>query len=328
MNKLIIVMASVLSLVALLAAGCVPAPMVASTGTIEVLVTDAPPREEVTSIMVTLVEVQVHKASAEREQVSGTDNQTPEQEQQQVQQGNGEWITIDMSGNTTFDLLQIQGIEQFLGESEVEAAKYTQVRLVVDKIQVRLGSGNLTDATLPSKELKLVHPFDVIAGETIALVIDFDADKMVTVTGAGKIIVKPVIKLTVRKEEPTGQKGEQETKETLTLEDTIWVLESYGDSNNLNTVLEDTGITAEFKSAEGKIGGSAGCNSYFVGYEINKNELTIIPPIGSTMMACPEPVMEQERKYLEAIEAAESYEIEGDKLRINCGEQVLIFNQK
>jgi len=305
-----------------------PLPVPEVNGTIIVYVTDAPPREEVTSIMVTLVEVQVHKASAEQEQASGTDNQTQEQEQQQVQQGNGEWTTIDMSGNTTFDLLQIQGIEQFLGESEVGAAKYTQVRLVVDKIQVRLGSGNLTDATLPSKELKLVHPFDVIAGETIALVIDFDADKMVTVTGAGKIIVKPVIKLTVRKEKPTGQKGEQETKETLTLEDTTWVLESYGDPNNLNTILEDIDITVEFKSAEGKIGGSAGCNSYFAGYEINKNELTIIPPIGSTMMACPEPVMEQERKYLEAIEAAESYEIEGGKLRIQCGEQLLIFNQK
>ena len=97
---------------------------------------------------------------------------------------------------------------------------------------------------------------------------------------------------------------------------------------NLREVLADTEITATFDSAEGKVTGSAGCNNYFGGYEINKNDLTIIPPIGSTMMACPEPVMEQERGYLGVIEAAESYEIEGDKLRINCGEQVLIFGQK
>ena len=68
---------------------------------------------------------------------------------------------------------------------------------------------------MPSKELKLVHPFDVVAGETTDLVVDFDADKMVTVTGAGKIMVKPVVKLTVKQEKPADQKnGEKPQKET------------------------------------------------------------------------------------------------------------------
>jgi len=43
------------------------------------------------------------------------------------------------------------------------------------------------------------------------------------------------------------------------------------------------------------------------------------------MMACPEPVMEQEQEYLEVIEADENYEIENGKPRINCGEQVLFL---
>jgi len=107
----------------------------------------------------------------------------------------------------------------------------------------------------------------------------------------------------------------------------MWMLESYGAPGNLREVLEDTEITDTFDSAEEKVTGSAGCNNYFGSYEINKNDLAIIPPIGSTMMACPEPIMEQERGYLEVIEAAESYEIEDSKLRINCGEQVLIFSQ-
>ena len=76
------------------------------------------------------------------------------------------------------------------------------------------------------------------------------------------------------------------------MEDTTWKLESYGEKGNLKTLVKDTEITAEFKSAEGQVGGSAGCNNYFGGYEINNNELTINPPIGSTMMACPEPIME------------------------------------
>lgn len=219
---LITVILSVLALIAGACAQPVPTPTPAPTpgGTLKVYVTDAPPREEVTSIMVTVSEIQVHKAVAEQEkdqQQSGTENQTQEQEQQQTQLGEGEWLTIKLSDNTiTFDLLEIKGVERFVGTSEVEEGKYTQVRLVIDKVQVKLGSGDLQDATLPSNELKIVHPFDIVGGETTALVLDFEADKMVTVTGANKIIVKPVIKLTVRQEESGGQKDGEESEEEAT----------------------------------------------------------------------------------------------------------------
>lgn len=216
---------TILGMLALVAGACAqpaptPAPTPTLTGTLKLLVTDAPPGEDVTSIMVTVREVQVHKALAEQEkererEQSSSGNQTQEQERerQQTQQGEGAWISIALSDNmTTFDLLEIRGIEQFLGTSEIEATKYTQVRLVVDTVQVKLGSGELQDATVPSKELKIVHPFNVVGGETTALVIDFDADKMVTVTGAGKIIVKPVVKLTVRQEKSTKRAGSPNTE--------------------------------------------------------------------------------------------------------------------
>ena len=110
------------------------------------------------------------------------------------------------------------------------------------------------------------------------------------------------------------------------IEDTIWELESYGEKGNLQTVIQDTEITIEFKNAEGKIAGSGGCNSYFGGYEINKNELTIIPPIGSTMMACPEPVMDQEKEYFKLLETTETYQIQNNKLTISCSSnKILIF---
>jgi len=216
-----------------------PSPAPALSGTVQVYVTDAPPRDEVTSIMVTVSEVKIHKAAAEQEQEqeqsdSGNQTQEQEEEQQQTQQGEGEWITIDLSENaTTFDLLEIIGIEQYLGASEITAGKCTQIRLVVDTIQVALGDGELQDATVPSKELKIVRPFDVIAGETTALVLDFEADKMVTVTRAGKIIVKPVVKLTIKQKGPTGKSQEAKEKETEelefegtieTIDGTIWTM--------------------------------------------------------------------------------------------------------
>ena len=108
-------------------------------------------------------------------------------------------------------------------------------------------------------------------------------------------------------------------------EDTIWVLGSYGEAGSLNAVLEDTEINIEFVSAEGRMKGSAGCNSYFGSYEVNQDKLTIKSPIGSTMMACPEPVMKQELEYLSALQTAESYKIEDGQLTIICGGRELIF---
>ena len=73
----------------------------------------------------------------------------------------------------------------------------------VSKVEVKL-NGVLKDATVPSGKLRFVHPFDVQAGNVTKLLFDFDADKFVTVTGSpkdAKIMVKPVIKLTVSKPE-------------------------------------------------------------------------------------------------------------------------------
>ena len=116
--------------------------------------------------------------------------------------------------------------------------------------------------------------------------------------------------------------------EAMALENTPWVLESYGEQGNLQAILEGSEITAIFDSAEGKVKGSAGCNNYFAGYEIKNNELSI-SDAGSTMMFCGEPkgVMDQEQQYLALLGGAESFQIQGSQLRIlSSGDQVLIFN--
>ena len=111
------------------------------------------------------------------------------------------------------------------------------------------------------------------------------------------------------------------------LEDTTWVLDSYGEPRNLTAVIADIKITAEFISAEETVKGSAGCNSYFGSYELKGSKLSIPGPIGATERYCMEPegVMDQEHDYLALLQSAESYEIDGNELQINCGSQVLIF---
>ncbi len=95
------------------------------------------------------------------------------------------------------------------------------------------------------------------------------------------------------------------------IEDTDWVLQSYGEFGNLEDVLTDTEITAEFVSSEGTVEGSAGCNSYSGSYEVKNSQLSIPGPIAATEMYCMEPegVMDQERQYLEILQAAESYSV-------------------
>jgi len=112
------------------------------------------------------------------------------------------------------------------------------------------------------------------------------------------------------------------------LEDTTWVLISYGEPKYLRSVLPNTEINIEFVSADGSVRGSAGCNSYGGGYDIDQDKLTLPGPLVSTEIACPEPIMNQEMEYLKALQAAESYKIEGNQLQIISGDKVLNFKLK
>ena len=105
-----------------------------------------------------------------------------------------------------------------------------------------------------------------------------------------------------------------------------WTLISYGSGAAPQAVLADSTVTAQF-SAEG-LTGAAGCNRYFGAYDSKDKTLTI-GPLGSTRMACsaPEGLMEQETTFLAALQAAQSYAIDGDRLLITYGSEneVLTF---
>lgn len=120
-----------------------------------------------------------------------------------------------------------------------------------------------------------------------------------------------------------------EPQETAPIEDITWILEAYGDRGSLKTLIEDTEITAEFKGANSTVVGSGGCNSYFAGYEIDNDRLTVIPPIGATEMACPPPIMDQEQEYFDLLETTEAFLIHSDKLIISCSaNKEMVFVEK
>jgi heat shock protein HslJ len=130
----------------------------------------------------------------------------------------------------------------------------------------------------------------------------------------------------VTTEVPTNTPEPTPTEAPADLEGTLWKLDSYVNSQSESVdVLSNTEITIEFKLD--KIGGNAGCNTYFASYEVEGNSLTI-DQIGSTMMACEPEVNEQETQYFTALESVASYQVADDQLQMMNvdGETVLTFS--
>ena len=74
-------------------------------------------------------------------------------------------------------------------------------------------------------------------------------------------------------------------------------------------VIDSSNVTLQFLDA-GRLAGSGGCNRLMGGYESSaKGQLTITHP-GVTMMACPQPLMQQERKLLDLLPEITGYTID------------------
>jgi heat shock protein HslJ len=97
---------------------------------------------------------------------------------------------------------------------------------------------------------------------------------------------------------------------------TNWTLESFHSGDSVSSVIAGTTLTAVF-SEDGRVSGSAGCNSYFAHYNSTGTSLSI-SGIGSTKMYCGAPgVMEQESTYLSRLGQVTSFTIEGNHMSVS-----------
>ena len=78
--------------------------------------------------------------------------------------------------------------------------------------------------------------------------------------------------------------------------------------------LSDVRATLSFPE-EGRLAGTGSCNRYFGSVKLTGDAMEIAG-VGSTKMACPEPIMGQENRYLQALQGATRYAIDGDTLSI------------
>jgi len=97
---------------------------------------------------------------------------------------------------------------------------------------------------------------------------------------------------------------------------TTWRLESFHTADTVSSVISGTTITAVFEE-DGRVTGSAGCNTYFARYNLTGNLLSI-STIGTTKMHCSAPgVMQQESTYLALLGKVTTFTIEGEHLSLS-----------
>lgn len=168
-------------------------------GDVKFYVKDAP-ADELRAVFVTFNEVKVHRAgeddSTDEALQSVPDDDLSTVPDNDIDGDDSSWVTI-VNTTKTIDLKQFQGdARAFLGESNVKAGKYTQIRIYVTDSYGEDLEGGRVNVTLSSGVLKIVRPWNVEDGKTTTLVVDFDLDKSLSKQGEDYRL-KPVLKLTV-----------------------------------------------------------------------------------------------------------------------------------
>lgn len=170
------------------------------TGTLRLYLSDAPiDNANVTGVYIKINEIQYH-----------------------LNGGNGEWVTLEeFEGPQTYNLLELTGGNfALLGEFELPAGQYTQIRFMLDIPEhgspptspgcyIQFEDETTQPLFVPSggsSGYKAVGAFEVPVNGEVEVTADFDVRKAVHVTGQGqsqRYILKPTIRLIVNNQAGT-----------------------------------------------------------------------------------------------------------------------------
>ncbi|HMB40839.1 MAG TPA: DUF4382 domain-containing protein [Balneolaceae bacterium] len=168
---------SLLMLLPLLFVSCDSSDSNTETGTLRVLLTDAPADYE--SVFIDVQEVRIHRSTDAEMDESG-------------------WIDI-MNEPQRLDLLSlVNGNVALLGELDLEPGQYNQMRFILGDDNEVVLNGESIPLDTPSAQqsgLKLNIDSEITEGGLFSLLLDFDASRSIVQAGAsGKFILKPVIR--------------------------------------------------------------------------------------------------------------------------------------
>ena len=106
-------------------------------------------------------------------------------------------------------------------------------------------------------------------------------------------------------------------RQSESLAGTSWRVTGYNNGRQaVASTLAGTNLTMAF-SADGRVGGSAGCNNFTAAYTLEGQKLAIGPAAATRRMcASPEHVMKQEAEFLKALQTIATARREGDQLEL------------
>lgn len=160
-------------------------PLSGGQGEMKMYLIDAPAAFD--SVIIVVDSVEVHMES-EADDSIGEDSTNDD----------GGWKTVNTTP-ATYDLLTLQnGVAAVLGDTLLPAGHYTQIRLMIGKGSYVVADGMRHDLTIPSgfeTGIKLINEFTIQTNQVYRLTLDFDAAHSIIVTGNGKYMLKPTIRI-------------------------------------------------------------------------------------------------------------------------------------
>lgn len=148
-------------------------PPVSSTGTLVVMLTDAP-------VNLTLLNVTVNSITAHRQGY-----------------GNGTWVNltfVEDKPEVSFDLITLEDKAVNISVTEIPLGNYTMIKMHIKKANATYADGNTTLLDVPSEYIKVIIHFPIEAAGTTYVLIDMEVD-WVAVSHSKKL--RPVLKATI-----------------------------------------------------------------------------------------------------------------------------------
>ena len=108
----------------------------------------------------------------------------------------------------------------------------------------------------------------------------------------------------------------------VTLAGTRWTLLELDGKPVEQSEAENGVASLLFDAGAMRVSGSGGCNRLTGAYSTDGSSL-FFEGVTTTMMACPGPVMSQEKELLDALALTDSFKIAGDRLELRRGDKVL-----
>lgn len=161
--------------------------------------------------------------------------------------------------------------------------------------------GSLSVGALGGTEMACEEPLMTLESAYLAALAD--------VTGfsidAGALTLRGAVPLTFFEEVPPAP---------LPLVGTNWSLDSIYSGDAVSSTIAGSEATMTLME-DGSVAGAAGCNRFHGTYTTDGDRLSF-SELASTKMLCPDDIMNQERIFLEAMNAVEGFSIEGSSLTV------------